>query len=270
MYTGKRIKKKAKFTRWVTLWVILSLLMVLSISGVVLARYVSTNRSWAQMLSSDFHISSNYLKTQDTSYTVANWGNDGITFEIYNYQTENIAQVAGSPIQYTIDVTGSANWTVTVTQNNTTVTADENGRYTLPGNGNAETVQTVHLTSNTGVSSDTVQVSVNTVSPYRYALEATFHLVGQKLPDYTLTDMGNYVLVTLHSNDFSDPILVSWNADFSPDNGNIHMSNWQDTPQPVSMPLNPNTTYELIFVKNKQTPVTATTVTNTNAITIGG
>lgn len=246
-----------------TLLIIVSLVMLLSTTGVVWARYVSTNKREAQMLSSDFHISSNYLeiKKENARYTVVDWGNGGISFELHNYEKENVTQIAGTDIQYTITV--SDGWEVEVKDEHGKSVEKNNGGYIMPGDGTAKHTHTVHLKTD-GNAPGQVEVKVETNDPYVYELMATFNTVGQKLPDYIVKDMGDYVLVTLRSNDYSEHIEVTWDENFSPDNHNRLMATWTDEQRVYLMKLETNMTYELIFVKNQNVTVKDKSVTLTD------
>ena len=239
---GKRVDQSRKKNR--AALIAAALLVVLAVTGVILARYVSSNRQRAEMLSSDFYISSNYLETTGAEYTVTDTGN-GVTFQLYNFAKENVALISSEPIRYKIE---APNWIVTVKEDGVTVTPDGDGVYTFTAGGKKS--HSVNLMPDSGADPKKVQVKVKSVTPYEEELSALFHLEGKTLPDYSIADNGSYVTVTIHSNDYNGAVVVLWTEAFSPDNTNPIMVSWTDDNQPGNMTLTAHTTYSLIFLKN--------------------
>jgi len=245
----KTEKKRMQKGR-VVAWLLLTLLLLVAVSGTVLSRYISTSQDRAQMLSSDFYISSNYLELKETlaEYEVTDWGNQGVVFQLYNYEKENVDLIAGMDIEYDIEV--PEGWSARVYDSNKTeITRNAAGYYVMPGDGATRESQSIQLTGSNQAETD-VAVKVRTVSPYAYELEADFHLESKSLPEYQVKDKGNYVAVTVYSNDYAGAVTVNWSDAFSPDRTNAYMATWTDAGKPASMTLEANTTYELIFFKN--------------------
>lgn len=256
----KRTKESTK--RRGLMLVLIAVLAVVAISGTLLARYIATSQAVAEMISADFHISSNYLEETAQSYTVTDWG-EGISFQIYNYEKENLAQIAAEEITYTIDA--PSGWTVTVEEAGQEV-APQNGKYTIGGG--TMIAQTVTLVpGEDAATSGTVEVK--TTAPYRKTLSATFTVDAMQTAQYSVTDKGNYVVLTVYSNDYADPVTVNWTEAFSPDNTNSLMASWLDTYKTGTFTTQANTTYELIFFKNTADTY-STDITSGTTITIGG
>ena len=215
-------------------------LLLVAATGTLLARYISSNQQRAEMLSSDFRISSNYLTEDGATYNVTDTGN-GVQFSLFNYEKENVALVSSEPIQYTVKADG---WLVTVKSGDVVQQAN-NGVYTIAADG-----RQTHTILLSGGAGNEVEVTVKTTSPYVTELSATFHLIGKTQPDYQVDDAGTYVVVTIHSNDYSGAVKVKWTEDFSPDNTNPVMAGWKDSAVPGNMTVTAHTTYTLIFVKN--------------------
>jgi len=230
-----------------------ALLLVLVPAGVVLGKYIFTNMSTAQMLSSHFHISSNYLEDSDLikEYTVSDWGDTGILIQLYNYEKENISLIAEDPIVYKVSV--SDGWNVTVKDDLGTLVAPAEGQYTMPADGSVKVTHILQIKA-AGASTDTskpVEVTVTTTSPYSKQLKAKFTLEGKDAPEYQIEDKGDYCVVTIYSNDYADYIDVAWTEKYSPDNTNVLMATWIDTDQKQDLLLEANHTYELIFFEKE-------------------
>ncbi len=243
----KRIRKWNKKTMTVVLAGIFGILFVGVLVGSLLARYIATNREKAEVISSNFHISSNYLKEENNTYTVTDWGyqdDHDIIFELYNYEEDNTALISATPIAYKIDL--PAGWTVTVKDENGNTVSPANHVYTLPGI--TKTSHTVIL-KRTGTDK-LVDVTVTTTAPYKTKLSARFTLAEPHDFEYTVVDGGNYVTVFVHSNNYAGTLNVTWPLGFSPDNTNPYMKEWNDTEKTGSFTAEEHTVYELIFLKN--------------------
>ncbi|MDO5389704.1 MAG: hypothetical protein Q4F24_01265 [Eubacteriales bacterium] len=239
------------------------LLAVCMIGGGLTARYISSNKKQAEMTSSQFHFTSNYLE-EDTSpvksYDITNWG-DGFDIQLYNYEKENIAQIAADKINYTVTV--SDGWACT-----------DSGNGTMQKSNSRET-KTLHIApsdKNAVNINDQVTVTVTTTSPYSKELSAEFHVITKSTPDYTVADQNDgSVLLTIHTNDYSGDMTVQWKAeDFDPDNTNDLMVNWYesaDVEQTQTISVEANHTYELLFFKNKaDVGITNTSGSGTTAV----
>ncbi len=244
----------------VSLVIIFALLFISVLVGALLARYIAVNREKAEIISASFHISSNYLKEDGGSYTVTDWGyhNDyDIIFEIYNYETDNVALITADPIAYKISA--PAGWTVTVKEKNGDEVSPVNSVYTLPANG----VKHTHVVTlkREGTRENTAEVSVTTTAPYTTTLLARFVLDETHDLSYEILDRTSYVSVVINTNNYAGYLNVEWTDDFSPDNTNSDMKTWTNTAKTGKFTVNEHTVYELIFLKN-------TTDTYTQGITV--
>lgn len=190
------------------------------------------------MISSNFHITSDYLEEKGVSYDLTDWAS-GFDILLYNYEKENIALVAEDDISYKVAITGK--WV-----------------YSDPNDGifkkNATPAsQAIHLTPGTDVKKgDQVTVTVTTTAPYVKTLSATFTMASSSSPSYTIKDQADgTLLLTIQSNDYSGNITVKWNkAQLDPDSTNKNMANWSDAAGQGVFTAEDNTTYQLLFFKN--------------------
>lgn len=259
-------KRKAKKKRaW--LWISISAAALFLLAGGILAKYVTANRNRAEMLSSDFHFSSDYLEEVTDSHplpTYSLFDMSEIHFELYNYEKTNICLINKEEIKYRLTV--PEGWTVTVKCGDETVQPDGEGLYTIPAEPAERKNWSVTLT---GGSADEVTVIAETVSPYKLTLQAKFVQTGEQ-PSYTVVDKGNYRLLTIKSNNYEGAITVNWACEkLSPDNTNPLMREWRDSPSTGTVSVAKNHVYELIFVEN--TPEDAANQSGTGTvINVGG
>lgn len=252
------IKEKLKTKRGKTTTAVTGLLLLTLVGGVA-AKYVTENRSKAEMLSSDFHISSNYLEesSEDAKYTVTDWGDHGIEILLFNYEKTNVASISGTDIQYTVEV--PTDWEVKVKNSTGNEVTPTNNNYNLPVTEGATTTQTLNVKyTGDGEPTTSVTIKVTTNAPYKKELSATFTLAGKAASEYEVEDKGDYVVLTIYSNDYEgNDVKITWTDNYSPDNTNATMANWQDASGNNSnvgymVDLEENTTYELIFVENEE------------------
>ena len=251
------------------LLIMAGILLVVLTTGGLIAKYTTQNKREAQMISDEFHISSNYLeRIEDTNenpnvINVGGWGADrNLEIKLYNHQKENLALVTAKDISYKINLgTNPSGWEIdeVVNNNGDTVEATTDEIYTLPGDGENRVTHTIILkneaTTDDGELSP-VTVTVEAVEPYMEKLSATFQMVPLVEPKYEIEDKGNYCLITIHTNDYYDNIDVKWDsAKFSPDNTSVISASWKDSTKDndgksfETFPADPYRTYELIFVK---------------------
>lgn len=256
----QRLTKQNKRATRLLLVTIFALLFLGILIGSILAKYISINRERAEIVSANFHISSDYLKENGASYSVTDFGYQDydIIFELYNYETSNHALITAGPIAYTFsDLTG---WTVTVRNEDGGIVSPVNYVYTLGAEDGEKHAHTVMLKREQGESTD-VTVKITTTAPYKKSLSASFSLSGAHDPSHRIEDCGNYVSVIIESNNYAGDLEVMWSADFSPDNTNPAMRDWVNSLKKGVFSVNAHTTYELIFLKT-------TTDTYTNGITV--
>ena len=229
--------------------------LLLSLVGGLAAKYVTERKYEAEMLSSDFHISSNYLQEvdEDAAYTVSDWGEHGIEILLFNYEKENVTSISGTDMKYKVEV--PANWDVTVTDDiANSIAVDGNGDYTFEKSDVKASHKLLLSYTGTGEPSETILVIVTTTNPYKKTLAATFTLEGKRGAEYKVEDNGDYCVVTIYTNDYAGDMKVTWDDAFAPDNTNPLMKNWKtDTTDDYLMDLEANTTYELIFVEHEST-----------------
>ena len=230
-------------------WLVLASAAALMLLGGVYAKYVTTQMDRAEMLSSSFHFSSNYLEEEAPSYQVSDM--HSISFEIYNYEKTNVASISDQAITYEIKTDG--NWGVKVQDSEgNEVKPDKQGRYEMPVTG--KTVY--HVTVFGGSQEQPVTVTAKTLSPYSLELKGTFKPSSQE-PAYEVRDAVNHCTLTIRSNDYQGPVSITWNpANLSPDNLNPYMAQWQDASPSQILTVQKNTVYELLFVKNQNVSIT--------------
>jgi len=249
---GKQIKirrRNRKYRRlrrtYTAILAVVVLCAVLLCSQALLARYKTSNETQAEMISAQFHISSNYLGnvSENKEFSVVDWG-DGIDVQLYNYEKENVALIAADAIRYKVTVT---NGTFSVSDGASPVTPSGE-EYTLPKSA-SRISQILHISPS---GSGDVVVTVKTTAPFAKTLKATFKINSKLKPDYIIEDQSNgTVKITVYSNDYEGSITVQWDAGkFSPDNTNKLMETWSDVTKLGSFTAESNTVYELLFVKN--------------------
>lgn len=242
------IKEKMKTKRGKQVAALSVLLVLLALIGGVAAKYITNNHTKAEMLSSGFHISSNYLEETNVTYDVTDWGDHGITIQLFNFEKENVAQVSEHDITYKVTV--PTGWKVDVTDTIGTTIAASGDAYTLALDKGTHILKAAYIGEGTPTSP--VTVTVTTTAPYAKELTATFNLDAKTLPEYEVKDMGDYIVLSVYSNDYKGDIKIDWKAvNYSPDTTNDYMKDWKDSNPTEYLTVEENTTYELIFVENQ-------------------
>ncbi len=243
-----RFNKKDKNSRKKrTRYLILVLVFVLLLGGLtgIYGKYISTFIATKQMHSAGFYVSSDYLEaivpgTQALlpKIPVSGW-DDGIHVELYNWETEE-GQTHITEPDVTFTVQDSSGWTASFTGD----------RSTLSSGAANDTQDTAYLTLMPPVGAekgDTVTLLVTT-GPYKATLAARFTLTDAILPDYTVEEKGVYELVTIHSNNYSGEITVTWDKDiWAPDVTNPLMEDWIRDAESGTISASEFRTYELKF-----------------------
>ena len=260
------MKKISKNKKGILACFFVSIMIICAASGMLLAKYITERSNSAGMISGDFYVSAQYLEGSGAECSVADWFEDGVVFELYNYEKANAALISDNDIKYSLSFTET--WTVEVTDENGNAVLPDGGVYTLVGNGTEKNKHIIKLTT-TNAEQSVLNVSVNTKSPYTKTLSAKFNLDGIPIPEYEITDNANYVLLTLRSNNYSGDVSVSWTGDFSPDNTNPYMEGWSDSLKHATLSVSKNTTYNLIFYKNTVQSYSKAKTKSTN-VQIGG
>ena len=252
----KKISWKKR--RVILLAAVLTLLLLNAAVG-ALAAYRTQNIQKAEMISANFHISSNYLKETAASYNVVDWGG-GFDILLYNYETENIANISAVDMTYTVTV---ENGSLESVKN---ATGDElspsDGSYSFPAS-TGTSYHTLHILPDD--SGGEVSVTVETTAPFTKTLSGSFTMIGKTQPSYTAVDQGDgSVLLTISANDYDGTFTVKWNSSIlSPDNAYTSVNSggsydaleaaWMDAAASTSggtLTLQRNSTYLVHFVKN--------------------
>ena len=240
----KQNKKKEECKSSVKVRILLTILVlaVLLIGGLT-ARYIFSNKQKAEMTSSQFHVTSDYLEEGGANYNITNWGG-GFNIQLYNYEKENLALVSEEQINYQVEISDSTKWECST----------DTGNGVLEGNG-VRRSNTLTVTPKTGVSinqNDTV--TVKTTEPYVKELKATFTVTSKRLPENDLTqsvnDANQWHLV-IKTNDYVGTITVTWPEDsICPDTTNAYMSGWSNNGS-NNLTVQENTTYDLVFLRSR-------------------
>ena len=230
--------------------VLVTLIVLVAVSASLIAKYVYDNKNNAQMLSSDFHFTSNYLEEDKVTYDINNW-QDGFDIELYNYEKDNKALISNTDINYTVTVETSnpnGNWGCD----------DVNGGVMTKSSTKSSNILKLKKSVN-AKQGDKVTVTVKTTYPFVKTISATFVLSTVDSPSYSVDDNNDgTVTLTIKSNDSDSLVNISWDSDYyDPDSTNKYMSTWSDNAQSGTLQTEKNTTYKLIFFKNKDFTLTS-------------
>ncbi len=238
--------KRKLFNRYFILILVLILTLLGSITYVA-AKYISEKYFRTSIIDpTGFYFTSDYATSEGATYTTSDWVN-GIKIRVYNYDIDNQNNVSESDILYKIEIPND--WSVKVfdDQNADVNLEDSNYRMKKAGN-NYHDIKIKYIGSSSLPLEFEIKIITN--SPYNKELKATFIPENKNLPLYTITDMGNYVMVNIKTNAFKGNVTVDWDENkFSPDNTNPIMSSWLDIKSQESFFVDEYSTYELIFVK---------------------
>lgn len=232
-------------------------------TGGLLAKYRTDRIQEAEMISAQFHMTSDYLEEDgknidntDAVYDITDWSS-GFDILLYNYEKENLALIAADEIQYDVSITsnGTDGW-----------------GYTDSGDGHLNQSQnriseTLHIIpGQQAETGDRVTVTVTTTAPFKKVLKATFIAKDSNLPKYTIKDQADgTVLLTIKTEAYSGQVTIRWNKDdFDPDSNNPLMKTWKDSTQMSSIPVEKNSTYTLLFFKNTAADVSETSGSGTD------
>ena len=207
------------------------------LAGGLLAKYRSDNQKQAEMIASQFHVSSDYLEENGATYEITDW-QDGFDIQLYNYEKENVALISEDDITYTVQLSDNSKWLCH---------DQKKGKITKS---TEKTSQKIRITPQAGAAEgDKVTVTVHITEPFTKTLSATFTMKGKNEPEYSLTDQENgTVLLTVQSNGYNGDITIKWNENkYAPDNTNILMESW--TGSSHALTVQKNTTYTLLFFK---------------------
>ncbi len=237
---GGKFKKTAN-KRPLLLGGILALAGLLSVTG-AMAAYRMEMQHQAEIISADFHISSNYLEADAPVYAVSDWAG-GIEIEVYNYEKENIAMVAAEDITYEVSVSSEA---FQVTEAAGTL---EKGNPEADDLGRKSKILKL-VPKDSSAAPGVVQVTLTTKTPFKKVLSASFQLTGTQLPVRTQTDYTTHQLVTITTGQYHQSITLTWPDTLAPDNTHALMSEWKNAASgntSYTFQAEAFTTYELIF-----------------------
>ncbi len=234
----------------ITAWILVAVALIAGAVGIVAAKYIANYQKEAEIHASSFHFSSNYLEYDAApEYTLLDTGSHSVEFLLYNYQKENTALVSDMEIPYEISV--SEGWSVAVTDAQGNPVTERK----LPANTATHHTVTVTRAAPTG---STVYVTVTSTAPYTMELAAEFILEASQGVTYSVTDMGDYDVMTVYANHYAGSVSVGWDSDtHSPDNANPLMSAWTDTAESGSFTAEAFSVYTFIFVENQPDSYTA-------------
>lgn len=247
-----RKRKKSGKVKWIAIFTLFAVLL----TGGLFAKYIAEHQKDANMTSSDFYFTSNYLEEAEKNYDMNDW-TDGFDIELYNYDIKDSAKVSQHEIQYKVSVSGNGDWTCNDTHK---------GVLSL-GSSDKKQKQTIHINpGNTAKKGNVVKVTVTTISPYQKTISATFTAISSDKPDYTIKDEGDgSVSLEILSNDYKGPIGITWDKDqYDPDSTNQYMKTWVDSEQNGTITVEKNTMYHLLFFKNTTNNIQQTSGSGTN------
>ena len=258
-------KKPSKLNMVLKTALLVAILLVCLFSvGDIFAKYISSSKQGVSNSVTPFHISSNYL-SEDGNTLDVNKTLSSIEIEIYNYEISNASLISNADISYTIEA--SSGWEYVVKDKNGNALSISSS-YCINALEQGELKMHTISFIKTGEQSS-LSVSIHTTSPYTKTLSATFNLVGNTVPDYSVQNFDEYVLITIETNDFSGNITINWNASlYAPDNTNSLMELWQNANPSNIFSADAHCTYELMFFK--KTSVSYTTSGSGTTITLGG
>ena len=241
---------------WPALLLLAVLLIAGSIGGVLLAKYITTNRQETAMVSAGFHMSSDLLETTAASNL---GGVEDIVIELYNFEKENNAQISAVAITYTIAVTHGTVTSVMNGINAVSYTESSGVRYYALAGGNEMVTHTITVRpDHTG----DVNVTVDSTAPFTKSLSGTF---SYQAPQYKIELIeGDHYLMTIYTNGYNGNISIAMGVGVYADRTVDLEESWSSSQQTLA--LHDNETYLLKFYGPVQ-PVSLTTVTNA-AITI--
>lgn len=234
---GKRQMKHGK-AKWIAGFALFAVLLI----GGLSAKYITEYKKNAQMKSSNFYFTSDYLEENTKTYDITDWS-DGFDIELYNYDKKNDTLVSEDEITYTVSITGSGNWSCT----------EDDGKLSLGNSDNKKNKKIIHIKPGaTAEKGDEITVTVTTTSPYKKTILATFKAASSKNPEYTIHDEGDgSVSLVIGTNDYEGQMIINWDKDlFDPDSTNKHMKDWEDSAESATLNVEKNTTYKLLFFKN--------------------
>jgi len=254
MRGGKRLLKEAKRPLFRGRTILLVCAVILAAGGVLALHIFSSQRRAAQDFSR-FHISSNYLEEEGSSYTVMDWGG-GFDILLFNHEKEDISQLSTVDMAYTVTAEHAA---VSVTRQNGEAVKAADGVY-LFGAEPATAYHILHVTPDAG-QEEPVVITVQTTSPYQKTMTAEFRLQAFQMPEYTVTDQNNgTIMITVTTHDYEDSMTVTWDPmKYWPDHSNTLMASWRSDATAGQFPVDRDSTYELVFYKRTNDPYTEQT-----------
>ncbi|MBQ8566685.1 MAG: hypothetical protein IJ445_03775 [Clostridia bacterium] len=262
------VRNRKGSSKRVIVLLVIGIVIVLSITGAVFAKYMAERLETDDAVSGNFYFSSDTLKKTTNEKDANNWV-DGITFKLYNYEVSNPALVSDNDIEYSVIL--PSGWEVdSVIDDNGNTVAKVGEVYKISGSPEKKyhTV-TIKPTDPEIVNvSNPLSVKVRTKTPYVTELSTDFTLIGSPLPDYKIENNSTYVLVTVYTNLYEGNVTVNWTNKFLPNNADPIMSGWVDV-NTATLIASKNHTYELIFFKTTAENYSKALEKGTKTIQIG-
>lgn len=205
-------KKKNKRTPILTALLLL-MVCAATFGGFTVARYALSQTGKSGLASAEeFYFTSDLLKEEGASYDVYNWG-DGIPIQLKNY--EDSLRISAKDISYTI--TTDPEKCEIVNEQGEVI-----GEETLTGNG----VSTRKLKVIPTAEVNKVTVTVETKSPYRKKISATFTATDKLQPKYQIIDSSGEPAseLILTGGAETTNLTLKWNASLMPDRTNKYLN----------------------------------------------
>lgn len=225
---------------WPALLLLAVLLIAGSIGGVLLAKYITTNRQQVAMVSAGFHMSSDLLETTEASNL---GGVEDIVIELYNFEKENNAQISAVDITYTITVTNGTVTSVMNGSNDVSYTESSSVRYYALAGGNGKVTHTITVQpDHTG----NVNVRVDSTAPFTKSLSGTF---SYQAPQYKIEQdslNSNLYILTVYSNGYDGSLTISMGSGVIADRTVDLQQGW--TRSSETLAVNAKSTYVLKFI----------------------
>lgn len=237
---------KGKSQNWIQIIRVILCVIILFVCtlqvGEVVAKYIMVQKESALNKSEPYHFSSNYLTSDGAIYDVIKT-NEAIEIEVYNYEILNTSLNSAYDITYKISVSNGWNYQI---KDGHGESLENSSQYIL-----TKGQQKRHVISLSAQDSQTsLTIEVETISPFKETLSATFNIISNEVVDYSVSDVNDYVILRIETNDYVGDVIISWDSLlFVPDNTNELMLDWQNSNPTKIINVVADSTYELVFFK---------------------
>lgn len=222
----------------------LMLAIVLSLTGVVLARFIMKKSQTAMIEAENFYFTSDYLKESKAEYTI-DAGNAPFKIEVFNY--EDSQRITQSSIEFNVAVTNGS----VVTTNQTLA-------------GNTQSSQEIEIKPNNGAKE--VTVTVTSKKPYQKVLSATFKKNIEKHSSIIDKAGNKAAVLTLEYTDSTKSIQIELPDGVIPDGTNPKIEAYANNV--VRFKHDETGIYSINLFKTDATKTLTTNATFTDTITI--